>query len=120
MQVYVRAGSGTLSASQVTVVNSTHVSFSTPTSMVVGSTEVIVNLNALETNAAASGESVGVLNVKTVDGTERVEVDRAFQVRMTVTYDLAETEAQAAKDIEGAEVAKEAEEAAGEKLEAQE
>jgi hypothetical protein len=82
--------------------------------------EVIANLNALETNAAASGESVGVLNVKTVDGTERVEVDRAFQVRMTVTYDLAQTEAEAAEAIEGAEEAQEAEKEAGEKLEAQE
>ena len=82
--------------------------------------EVIANLNALESNAAASGESVGVLNVKTVDGTERVEVDRAFQVRMTVTYDLAQTEAEAAEAIEGAEAAQEAEKAAGEKLEAQE
>ena len=33
--------------------------------------EVILNLNALEANSAASGDSTGVLNVKTVDGTER-------------------------------------------------
>ena len=82
--------------------------------------EVVANLNALETNAAASGESVGVINVKTVDGTEKVEIDRAFQVRMTVTYDLAETEAEAAEALEGAEEAKEAEKEAGEALEAQE
>jgi len=50
--------------------------------------QVIANLNALEANAAASGDSEGVLNVKTVDGTETVEIDRAFQVRMTVTYEL--------------------------------
>ncbi|MEM8609182.1 MAG: hypothetical protein AAGF92_18920 [Myxococcota bacterium] len=49
--------------------------------------QIITNLNALEANAAAGGESVGMLQVKTVDGTEPVEVDRAFQVRMTVTYD---------------------------------
>jgi len=52
--------------------------------------KVITNLNALEANAAASGESTGVLNVKTVDGSEKVQIDRAFQVRMTVTYDLPE------------------------------
>lgn len=50
--------------------------------------EVIANLNALEANASASGESVGILSVKTVDGSENVVIDRAFQVRMTVTYDL--------------------------------
>jgi hypothetical protein len=49
--------------------------------------DVIANLNALEANAAASGDSTGVVNVKTVDGTEAVAIDRAFQVRMTVTYD---------------------------------
>jgi len=50
--------------------------------------EIIANLNALEANAQASGDSTGVLNVKTVDGSEVIEIDRAFQVRMTVTYDL--------------------------------
>jgi hypothetical protein len=81
---------------------------------------VIANLNALETNASASGESTGVINVKTVDGTEKVEIDRAFQVRMSVTYDLAETEAEAAEAIEGAEAAQDAEKAAAKELEAQE
>jgi hypothetical protein len=80
--------------------------------------EVIANLNALEANAAASGESVGIINVKTVDGTEKVEIDRAFQVRMTVTYDLATAEVDAA--VEDAEKAGEAEAEAGEELEAQE
>jgi len=55
--------------------------------------DVIANLNALEANAAASGESTGVVNVKTVDGTEEIQIDRAFQVRMTVTYDLPTSEA---------------------------
>ena len=66
--------------------------------------EVVANLNSLESNAVASGESAGVLTVKTVDGSDRVEIDNAFQVRMTVTYDLA----------------KSAEEATGEPGEAQE
>lgn len=55
--------------------------------------EVIANLSALEANAAASGESSAALSVTTVDGTEPVEIDRAFQVRMTVTYDLPGDEA---------------------------
>ena len=37
-----------------------------------------------------SGDSTGVLNVKTVDGSEKIEIDRAVQIRMTVTYDLPE------------------------------
>ncbi len=49
--------------------------------------EIIANLNALEANAAANGESTGKLKVRTVEGTDEVEIDRAFQVRMTVTYD---------------------------------
>ncbi|MDH3725968.1 MAG: hypothetical protein OER77_00415 [Myxococcales bacterium] len=60
--------------------------------------EIIANLNALEANAAASGESTGMLKVRTVDGTEAVEIDRAFQVRMTVTYDLGTAAAGAAAE----------------------
>jgi hypothetical protein len=84
--------------------------------------ELIANLNALEANAAASGESVGVLNIKTVDGSERVEIDRAVQIRMTVTYDLpeSEAEAEAAEEAEEVEEVVAAEEEAGEELEAQE
>ena len=80
--------------------------------------EVIANLNALESNAAASGESVGMLTVKTVDGSEDVEIDRAFQVRMTVTYDVATAAADEA--VEKAEATRKAAEKAGEKREAQE
>ncbi|MGB8329101.1 MAG: hypothetical protein WCE62_03165 [Polyangiales bacterium] len=68
--------------------------------------EVIANLNALEANASASGDSSGVLNVKTVDGSEVIEIDRAFQVRMTVTYDLPKSAA--------AELSEEAAQQAGE------
>lgn len=49
--------------------------------------KIIANLRALEANAAASGDSTGILQVQTPEGTEPVEVDRAFQVRMTVAYD---------------------------------
>jgi len=80
--------------------------------------EVIANLNALEANASANGDSSGMLSVKTVDGAEDIEIDRAFQVRMTVKYDLATAEADTA--VEKARGAEKAAEEAGEKLEAQE
>ena len=66
--------------------------------------QIIGNLNALESNAAASGESVGMMQVKTVSGTEPIEVDRAFQARMTVTYEpgVAEAGAEAVKANEAA------------------
>ncbi|MGB5415277.1 MAG: hypothetical protein WBN01_11590 [Polyangiales bacterium] len=80
--------------------------------------EVIANLNALEANASANGDSTGMLSVKTVDDTEEIEIDRAFQVRMTVKYDLATAEADTA--VEKAKSAEKAEKRAGEKLEAQE
>jgi hypothetical protein len=82
--------------------------------------EIIANLHALETNASASGESLGVINVKTVDGTEKIEIDRAVQMRMTVTYDLAETEAEAVEELKEADAVEATEAKAGEKLEAQE
>ena len=59
---------------------------------------VIVNLAALEANASARGESAGVMNVKTVDGSEKIEINRAVQIRMTVTYNLATFEADEATE----------------------
>lgn len=79
--------------------------------------EVIANLNALEANAVASGDSEGLINVKTVDGTEEIEIDRAFQVRMTVTYEVAQTAAAAAEASAAAQAAAEAEKKAAKKLE---
>ena len=79
--------------------------------------EVIANLNALEANAVASGDSDGVISVKTVDGTEEVEIDRAFQVRMTVTYEVAQTAAAAAEASAAAAAAADAEKKAAKKLE---
>jgi hypothetical protein len=79
--------------------------------------EVIANLNALEANAVASGDSEGLINVKTVDGTEEVQIDRAFQVRMTVTYEVAQTAAEAAEASAAAKATAEKEKKAGEKLE---
>ncbi|MEM7436051.1 MAG: hypothetical protein AAF436_12920 [Myxococcota bacterium] len=54
--------------------------------------QIIANLQALEANAAAGGESTGMLEVTSDGATEPVEIDRAFQVRMTVTYELGGTE----------------------------
>ena len=47
--------------------------------------EIVTNLNALGANAHATGESTGQLVVKTVQGAERVEIDRAFEVMITNT-----------------------------------
>jgi len=47
--------------------------------------KIILNLNALESDAAASGESNDRLAVQGSDGTETIEVDEAFDIRMTNT-----------------------------------
>ena len=83
--------------------------------------KVVLNLKALEANAQASGEAADLLNVKTVDGSEKVEINSAFDVKMAVTYEVAETIEQGKKKLKEAEsVRVEAEEAAEELEEAQE
>jgi hypothetical protein len=47
--------------------------------------EITLNLNALESDAAASGSSKDRIAVSGKDGTETIEVDEAFEVRMTNT-----------------------------------
>jgi hypothetical protein len=47
--------------------------------------QIILNLNALESDAAASGQSLDKLAVTGPDGTQKIEVDEAFEVRMTNT-----------------------------------
>jgi hypothetical protein len=47
--------------------------------------EIILNLNALESDAAASGSSKDRIAVTGKDGTEKIEVDEAFEIRMTNT-----------------------------------
>ncbi len=47
--------------------------------------EIILNLNALESDAAASGAAADRLSVTTPEGTEKIEVDEAFEIRMTNT-----------------------------------
>jgi len=65
--------------------------------------EVILDLRALEANAMASGEAADLMNVKTVDGTEQIEIDSAFDVKMTVTYKIAETIEEGKKQLKQAE-----------------
>jgi len=47
--------------------------------------EIILNLNALESDAAASGAASDKLSVTGPEGTEKVDVDEAFEIRMTNT-----------------------------------
>jgi hypothetical protein len=83
--------------------------------------QVVLNLNALEANAAASGEAANLMSVKTVDGSEKLQIDSAFDVKMTVTYEIAETIEQAEKQLEEAKATRiEAEQAAEQVEEAQE
>lgn len=47
--------------------------------------EIILNLNALESDAMATGEATDKLRITTRDGLEKVEVNEAFEIRMTNT-----------------------------------
>lgn len=74
--------------------------------------QIILNLEALEANARASGESASLLNLKVDEESESIAVDRAFDVKMTVTYEIAETIEKAKEELkEGKRVRREAEEA---------
>jgi hypothetical protein len=65
--------------------------------------DVVLDLKALEANARASGQAADLLDVKTVEGSEKLEIDTAFDVKMTVTYEVAETIAEGQKALEQAE-----------------
>jgi hypothetical protein len=47
--------------------------------------EIILNLNALESDAAAAGEAKNELTITGQDSSEKVEVSEAFEIRMTNT-----------------------------------
>ena len=47
--------------------------------------EIILNLNALESDAAAAGEATDKLTVTGEEGIEKIEVNEAFEIRMTNT-----------------------------------
>ena len=79
--------------------------------------QVVLNLNALEANAVASGEAANLMTVKTVDGSEKLEIDSAFDVKMAVTYEIAETIAQGEKQLEEAKATRKEAERAAERIE---
>ncbi len=47
--------------------------------------EIILNLNALESDASADGEATDKLTVTDSEGSQKVEIDDAFEIRMTNT-----------------------------------
>jgi hypothetical protein len=47
--------------------------------------EIILNLNALESDAAAAGNATDKLTVTGPEGTEKIELNEAFEIRMTNT-----------------------------------
>lgn len=77
---------------------------------------VILDLRALEANARASGEAADLLQVKTVDGSEQVEIDSTFDVQMTVTYEIDETISEAKKELKEAKKTRKAAEKVGEEV----
>ena len=79
--------------------------------------QVVLNLNALEANAVASGEAANLMTVKTVDGSEKLEIDSAFDVKMAVTYEIAETIEQGEKQLEEAKATRKEAERAAERIE---
>ena len=60
--------------------------------------DVILNLNALEGSAKTQGQSGEVLTLKTVEGTEEIEINTAFQFRTTVRYDVSKAKAEAVEE----------------------
>lgn len=79
-----------------------------------GTGTVVLNLKELEANARASGEASSFLNVKTVDGSEQVAIDSAFDVKMTVVHEVAETIKEAKKQLQQAEETRDVAEEIGE------
>jgi hypothetical protein len=59
---------------------------------------VILDLSSLEGNARVEGQSAEVLTVKTGEGTEKIELDSAFQLTSDVTYEVSK----ASPDADGA------------------
>ena len=59
---------------------------------------VILNLNALEGSAKAMGQSAEVMSVKTVEGTEEIEVNTAMQLKTTVRHEASKKKAAAVEE----------------------
>ncbi len=52
--------------------------------------QVMLNLNAVESVSRAEGQAAEVLSVKTIDGTEKIELNSAFSVQTLVTGNMVE------------------------------
>ena len=59
---------------------------------------VILNLNALEGRSRIAGQSAEVLTVKTVESTEEIERNSAFQLSMEVRYEASKQKAEAIEE----------------------
>jgi hypothetical protein len=59
---------------------------------------VVLNLNALEGSANAMGQSAEVMTVKTVEGTEQIEVNTAMQLKTTVRHEASKKKAAAVEE----------------------
>ena len=59
---------------------------------------VILNLNALEGRSRIAGQSAEVLTVKTVESTEEIELNSAFQLSMEVRYEASKEKAEAIEE----------------------
>ena len=59
---------------------------------------VILNLNALEGRSRIAGQSAEVLTVKTVESTEEIERNSAFQLSMEVRYEASKKKAEAIEE----------------------
>ena len=60
--------------------------------------DVILNLNALEGRSRIAGQSGEVLTVKTVESTEEIERNSAFQLSMEVRYEASKEKAEAIEE----------------------
>jgi hypothetical protein len=50
--------------------------------------DVVLNLNALEGSALIEGQASEILAVKTAEGTDRIKLDSAFQLKTEVRYEV--------------------------------
>jgi len=57
--------------------------------------DVLLDLNALEGTAQIEGQASEILAVKSADGTERIKLDSAFQLKTEVRYEVSERKAEA-------------------------
>jgi hypothetical protein len=60
--------------------------------------DVVLNLNALEGRSRIAGQSAEILTVKTVESTEQIERNTAFQLSMAVRYEASTKKAAAIEE----------------------